>query len=293
MYTGKTTRRTTLPPGLSNATPIERTHPEDELEMYRQSPTTLTRTQFNTLIRIAKSIGIDEPDCIDSNWRRTWNIGRWGLSDKLFISANMIQPNLSVMWANVSGGDLQGLKDLSNYYGSLNLPSSSATLAKLGAVTQLKGRWTPYVIDTAIERGIVDESEVDITYANLSQSRLFFWLITEDGRRYFCTPTLGTLKLLKDRMPEWAKAITEVNAGNSLSIKPRSERQLNDARDLGRNKRLTLTHLTLNSEGWLQLVGNDSNVGSLYGALAYSIRRAIKSSDLSTFIESLVFKECD
>lgn len=280
-------------PGIENAERIDKMDPEDETSLYLQTPSALTETQMDTLLRAARGIGILSRDCIDKEWRCTWNIGRWSIGDDIYISANIVQPNLSVMWANLKNVQHFDIARIRNKYTGLRLESSSCEVKSLNGAVQIQGRWVPHVIDEAIETGLLKREDVDITYVNLSQSRLFFWLILDDSKRYFCTPTIGTIVAISSHLPAWSKAFTEINAGCSMSIKPDANTQVEDASNLGRVKRRTLTQLTVTREGWIQLVGNDSNVESLYRALSEGIRNTIESSGVTALIKSLEYNYLD
>jgi hypothetical protein len=66
-------------------------------------------------------------------------------------------------------------------------------------------------------------------------------------------------------------------------------KQVEDASQLGRQERKTLTHLTVKKQGWIQLVGNDSNVESLYRALGESVRGVVESTGLTALMKSLEY----
>lgn len=63
-----------------------------------------------------------------------------------------------------------------------------------------------------------------------------------------------------------------------------------DTERLGREKRVTLTHLTINGEGWVQLAGNDSCVESLYASFSAMVRGTIESQNLNRFLSTLVYR---
>lgn len=276
-------------PGIENASEIREMNPDDEAMLYSQSPTRLADTQVDTLLRAARGLGIEDKRCVNRDWRCTWNIGRWKVGEDMYLSANVVQPNVSVMWANVKGVDQTRLHMLCTKYRDLRLESSKCEFRIINDAVQIQGRWVPYVLDEAVSVGLVKKENIDITYVNLSQSRLFFWLILDGNRRYFCTPTVGTIVAMSTHLPEWSKPLTEINAGYSLSIKLEALKQVEDASQLGRQERKTLTHLTVKKQGWIQLVGNDSNVESLYRALGESVRGVVESTGLTALMKSLEY----
>lgn len=276
--------------GVENADTIEDVDPDDEVQLFHQTPTTLTDTQIKILKSVAEGLGIKDEKCIDKKWRRTWNIGAWCVDKTISISANVIQPNIAGMWANIEGIDVKTVQDISDKYMSYNLEKSAATVTSSSRVVGIKGRWTPYIIDSLYSAELIKPEEIEITYVNITQSRLFFWVIVGDGNEYLCTPSSDTVELISNYIPEWAFDIMETNAGGGLSIKLQGSRQVQDARGRRGSIKSNSTQLSLNSLGWLQMVGSERNTKSLYEALAIAIRSLMKSLHLAAFMESLEYK---
>lgn len=276
--------------GVENAGDIDDIDPDDELQLYSQTPTTLSNTQISILRMVAEGLGIKDNDCIDATWRRTWNIGAWCIGGRISVSSNLVQPNVSGMWANVRGVDHSTVQVLSDKYLSYQLEKSAATVKSSSNLAELKGRWTPYMIDSLYDLGAARPEDVTITYANLTQSRLFFWVLIDDDAEYLCTPSQETVNLISRYIPEWAFDITETNAGGGLSIKLDGERQIEIAKRLGIEERTTSTQISINSTGWVQFVGSEFCAKDLYEALATSIRSLMHSPHLTTFMDSLEYK---
>ena len=276
--------------GVENANNVEDVDPDDEIQLFHQSPTTLTSTQVSILKNAAEGLGIKDEDCIDKSWRRTWNIGTWCIDKTISICANIVQPNIAGMWANIENVDFKIVQDLSNKYKSYNLEKSAATVTASNRVVRIQGRWTPYIIDSLYSAELVRPEEVEITYVNITQSRLFFWVIVGDGNEYLCTPSSDTIELISNHIPEWAFDIMETNAGGGLSIKLEGSKQAQDAKGRRGSIKSNSTQLSINSTGWLQMVGSERNVKSLYEAFAIAIRSLMHSLHLAAFMESLEYK---
>lgn len=276
--------------GVENASLVDDVDPDDEIQLFHQSPTILTDTQVSILRSVADGLGVRDKDCIDRSWRRTWNIGTWCIDKTISISANIVQPNIAGMWANIENVDFRIVQDLSNKYRSYNLEKSAATATTSNRMVRVQGRWTPYIIDSLYSAGLVRPEEVEITYVNVTQSRLFFWVIVGDGNEYLCTPSSDTIELISNHIPEWAFDIMETNAGGGLSIKLDGSRQVQDARGRRGSIKNNSTQLSINSIGWIQMVGSERNVKSLYEALSTSIRSLMHSLHLAAFMESLEYK---
>lgn len=276
--------------GAENADSIEDVDPEDELQMFQQTPTTLSDTQVSVLKDVAEGLGLKGDDYIDRNWRRTWNIGAWCVSRSVSISANLMQPNIAGMWANIQNTDAHIINKIADKYRSFNLERSKATVKASSRVVELKGRWTPYILDSLYTAELIRPEQVEITYVNITQSRLFFWVIVEDKAEYLCTPSYDTLELISRYLPKWAFDVCETSAGGGLSIKLKGSRQIEDAKKRDMGEKTTSTQLSINSIGWLQCTGSEVSVRSLYEALATAIRSLMHSIHLTTFMQSLEYK---
>lgn len=276
--------------GVENVGSVEDIDPDDELQLYQQTPTTLTDTQIRILSQITKGLGIKDPQCIDKEWRRTWNIGGWCVGKCISISANIIQPNIAGMWANIRNVDLQTVQTICTKYKSYGLEKSAATAKASNNLVEVKGRWTPYVVDSLYSVNAVRPEQVEITYANITQSRLFFWVLVGNDAEYLCTPSQDTLNLLSRYIPDWAFDVTETNAGGGLSIKLSGKRQIEIAKKEGKEGKLTSTQISVNSVGWIQFTGSEYCIEDLYNALATSVRSLMCSVHLTTFMESLEYK---
>lgn len=276
--------------GVENADNLEDVDPDDEVQLFYQSPTTLTDTQVNILRDVANGLGIKDEKCIDREWRRTWNVGAWCIDKTISISANILQPNVAGMWANIQGVDVKTVQDISSKYMSYNLEKSAATVTTSNRLVGIKGRWTPYIVDSLYSAGLITPEDVEITYVNITQSRLFFWFIINDGNEYLCTPSSDTVELISNHIPDWAFDIMETNAGGGLSIKLEGSRQIQDAGKRRGSMKSNSTQLSINSVGWLQMVGSERNVRSLYEALSIAIHSLMHSLHLAAFMESLEYK---
>jgi hypothetical protein len=276
--------------GVENATSVEEVDPDDELQLYHQTPTILTDTQISIFRKIATGLGIKEDNCIDNGWRRTWNIGTWCIGKRISVSANIVQPNLAGMWANIEGLDASTVRPICDAYKSYGLEKSSATLTATSKLVELKGRWTPYILDSLYSAGATTPGNVKITYVNITQSRLFFWVIVEDEGEYLCTPSQETIDLISRYIPEGAFDITETNAGGGLSIKLRGDKQVEIAKRQGIEPKMTATQISISSVGWVQFTGSEYCVQDLYEVLATSVYSVMHSPHLTAFMDSLEYR---
>jgi hypothetical protein len=162
------------------------------------------------------------------------------------------------------------------------LEESSAAITASNRVVEIKGRWTPYILDSLYFTVLLTPDQVEIIYVNITQSRLFFWVIAGDGEEYLYTLSSDTIELISREIPPWAFDVMETNAGGGLSIKLEGKRQAEDAERKGKTKKSNSTQLSINSVGWLQLVCSERSVKSLYEALTIALRAVIHSHSVRT-----------
>jgi hypothetical protein len=273
--------------GIESATPIDPLDPDDERALYAQTPTSLTDTQVDILNDVAKGLGLNDPTCIDKEWRRTWNIGAWHVGRTVSISANIIQPNVCNVWANITTINASTIKAMSTHFSSMDLERSKCSVIHTGSLIQLKGRWTPHLLDSLYTAKVITPKSVDMTYVNITHSRLFFWVIIDEGHKYLCTPSKDTAQFISRYLPNWSFDVEETSAGGSLSIKLEKTCS-NDQNPKSRAN--NSSQLTVSSIGWLQYVGRRESVAKVYEALAIAIRSIVHSPHLPAFMESLEYK---
>jgi hypothetical protein len=93
------TKKQVVYTGIENAVELVCKHNEDEYSTYLQTPTDLCNTQVEILEKITAGCSITDPNAIDRSFRKTWNIGAWHIGNKISISINIKQPNISGCWS--------------------------------------------------------------------------------------------------------------------------------------------------------------------------------------------------
>lgn len=265
--------------GIENSTPVEAIDYDDELSIYKQTPTDLCDYQIGILQKIATGFGVDTYDSIDKSWRCTWNIGAWQIGDTVSISINIMQPNIAGCWANISNTSILLVKNIAQTYIDHNLPRSKCTVDGRDTKVQLKGRWTPHVIDTLLKNKEIVHTQVSISNLNITQSKIFCWVLIGKESTYMCRLTKESLHIIVKYIPDWAIDIDEVNAGGSISLKIKSTDSDNDA-----------TQLTINDSGSIQYQGTSKYLVELPSALAIAIKSMMVSVHVRSFLNSLEYK---
>lgn len=265
--------------GIESATAIDLQDYDDEVLVYRQTPTDLCNYQVEILKKIAKGYGLIEDNAIDRTWRRTWNIGSWSINRSMCLSINILQPNIAGCWANISHTSVDTVSSIADSFSSYNLPRSTCTVTGSDNKVQIKGRWTPYVVDKLLRDDIIVADQIFISNLNITQSKIFCWLVVGNNYKYMCRLTKDSLQILSRYIPEWAVDIDEVSAGGSLSLKINSSGSDNDA-----------TQLTINSAGSVQYQGTARYLEELPKALRMSLRNTVLSPHLKLFLDSLEYK---
>jgi hypothetical protein len=216
---------------------------------------------------------------MDSSWRRVWNIGTWSIGKKVSLSINMMQPNIANCWVNISNGDEATIRQLANEYNSYNLERSICKVQGGGNSVQIQGRWSLVIADRLINEGLITKDDITIATLNVTQSRLFCWLIVDTGSEYICSFTRESANIMSRYLPDWCSDIEETSAGGNISIRMRNPKVRNDA-----------SQLQISSAGYLQYNGRRESLGKLYESVYISIHRIVESIHLKSFLDSLEYK---
>lgn len=265
--------------GIENATKLLSSNAEDEYATYLQTPTILCNSQLELIKSIALNYGIDE---IDKDWRRTWNIGAWHIDNKLSISVNLKQPNISNCWVNIRNIDIGRVQKLAIKYSSEKLSKSTCKVIPGNKKVQIQGRWALNIVDDLLAENLIVKENIEVSSINIGQTRLFYWIVTNTGSRYICFLTKDSIDIIVRYIPEWCMDISEANSGGSTTLKLRDPPIVNDS-----------TQLSISELGWLQYQGRSENIGKLSKALSIAIRSTISSIHLKLFLESLEYKILD
>lgn len=265
--------------GIENATTLEPNNADDEMATYLQTPTTLCNYQVKLLQSMAKGYGINSPNCIDRDFRRTWNIGSWHINNKLSISFNIRQPNIAGCWVNLKKVNVSEIEKIAEEYHKTNLSNSVCTVSRYGLNCQIKGRWTLNLLDHLLRYGLVTEENISISSLNISQSSLFCWVVLSTGSRYLCLLSRQSVDIICKYKPVWCKDITETSSAGSVSLKLENSVLVNDA-----------TQLSITETGGLKYQGRAENIEKLPEALRISIHKMMESLHVRSFLQSLQYK---
>lgn len=267
--------------GIENATYLESNEWDDDILVYYQTPTSLTDLHISILSKIALGCGIKDTSNIDRDWRRTWNIGSWNVGNKVSISINLMQPNIANCWAVVSGVSKERIQDIASEYTNTNLPNSTCKISGINSIS-IQGRWTLSLLDRLLKESLITENQYTITGINITQCKLFCWVVLNTGSEYLCTLTEDSVQILTRYLPDWCSDICEPNAANNVTLRIRSPTNPNDA------SQLAITVL-----GNLQYTGKLDNIDKLYKALSIAIDNTINSKHIKLFLESLHYKKAN
>lgn len=276
----KVLEKRTVYTGIENATELVPKDVEEEYATYLQTPTDLCNSQIKILEQVALGYGITDTNAIDPCLRRTWNIGTWHIGSKASISINLRQPNIANYWVNIRKVDIATVESIARIYTSTNLARSTCSVVGSGTDSQVKGRWTPNVVDTLLERRLITEDDVEIIGLNICQSTLFCWMILSTGSRYLCLLTKESVDILVRYLPDWCVDITETSSGGSVALKLRNPPIVNDA-----------SHLSVSDSGGLQYQGRSENIRKLAEALSMSIHSTVSSVHFRLFLDSFEYKQ--
>lgn len=268
--------------GIENATKLLPLDLEDEYATYLQTPTILSNSQVELIGRIALNYGISSTDEIDRDWRRTWNIGAWHIGNKLSISINLKQPNISNCWINISNVDIDRVQQLATKYSSERLSKSTCKVVVGNKKVQIQGRWALNIADDLLLENLITRENIEISSINIGQTRLFCWIVANTGSKYICFLTKDSIDIIIRYIPEWCMDMSEANSGGSTTLKLRSPPIVNDS-----------TQLSISELGWLQYQGRSENIGRLSKALSMALQSTITSIHLKLFLESLEYKILD
>lgn len=268
--------------GIENATSLPVLDSEDEYATYLQTPTTLCDFQVELIEKIAIQYGISSIDRVDRCWRRTWNIGAWHIGNKLSISINLKQPNISNCWANIADVDVNEVQQLATKYLSEKLSKSTCKVTVGTKKVQIQGRWTLNITDDLLARNLTTKEHIEISSINIGQTRLFCWIVTSTNSKYICFLTKDSIDIIVRYIPEWCMDMSETNSGGSTTLKLRNPPIVNDS-----------TQLSISELGWLQYQGRPENIGKLSEALSIALRSTMTSIHLKLFLESLEYKVFD
>lgn len=278
----KTYEKRIVHTGIENATNLPLLDSDDEYATYLQTPTVLCNFQVELIGKIALQYGISSIDEVDRCWRRTWNIGAWHIGDKLSISINVKQPNMSNCWVNVANVDIDRVQQLAKKYSSEKLSKSTCKVTAGNKKIQIQGRWAPNIVDDLLIQNLITKEDVEVSSINIGQTRLFCWLILSTTSKYMCFLTKDSIDIIVRYIPQWCMDISEANSGGSTTLKLRNPPIVNDS-----------TQLSISELGWLQYQGRSENIGQLSKALSTALHATITSIHLKLFLESLEYKILD
>lgn len=270
----------TVASGIDNAQPLDTIDPDDELKVYRQTPTTLCNYRIKILKQMALGYGVNTENSVCATWRKTWNIGAWRIGNKVSLSINLIQPNISSSWINIASPDIDRVQQIANDYNSYKLPSSSCKVIVNNNDVQVQGRWSLDLVDTLTNENTINDKQVSIASLNIGQTKLFCWLVIDKSSIYLCTLTKDSLSILIRYIPSWCADIEEVSTGGSISLKIKSTD--NDA-----------TQLIIGSSGTVQYQGTTKYLSKLPEALSIALRSVAVSVHLQPFLDSMEYKVYD
>lgn len=285
-YTSESTKGTyekqVVYTGIENAVELVCKHNEDEYSTYLQTPTDLCNTQVEILEKITAGCSITDPNAIDRSFRKTWNIGAWHIGNKISISINIKQPNISGCWSVIKRLDPKSIQPIADKYTSENLEKSTCTITPSTNNTQVKGRWTPNIIDDLIYNRLVSKEDIEIVGLNIGQTSLFCWMVLNTESKYLCLFTRDAINITVRYLPEWCMDINETSSGGSTTLKIKSPQIQNDA-----------SQLSISNSGGLQYQGRPENIPKLFEALSIAIHSIIESIHLRLFLDSLEYKIVD
>jgi hypothetical protein len=264
---------------LQNASDLEVPNIDDSHDAYTQSPTSLSPIQCELLQKIASGYGIAPEIAIDPDWRRTWNIGTWCIGGQVSLSINLMQPNIASSWVGINIGKDNRLMSIIDKYNELNLSKSKCRKTDTSYGCQLQGRWAIVVADRLISDGIIKKEDIDIQSLNITQSRLFCWLIVGNKSKYYCTFTKESIDVLVKYIPDWCSSMTEATAAQNTTFRLKNPVNSNDS-----------TQLSITTQGWMQNTGKSTNLTKLHEAISIAFKDMVKSVYLKSFIDSLQFQ---
>lgn len=264
---------------LQNANDLEVPNIDDSYDAYNQSPTSLTSIQCELLQKIADGYGIPPEIAIDPDWRKTWNIGTWCIGGQISLSINLMQPNVASTWIGINISKDSELMSIIDDYSGLNLSKSTCRKTDTSYGCQLQGRWAIVVADRLISDSIIKREDVTVQALNITQSRLFCWLIVGKRSRYYCTLTKESINILVKYIPDWCSSMTEATAAENITFRLKNPVNKNDS-----------TQLSITTQGWMQNTGKATNLTKLHEAISIAFKDMVKSVYLKSFIDSLQFQ---
>lgn len=272
--------------GIENSQQLKDYDSELEIQHYYQTPRNLIYTQISVLSDIVRGLHGNPETYITSEWRNTWNIGIWKIGDKVSLSMNLMQPNIANCWVNIVNCNQKAkdkLGQLRAAYIALGLEKSTIKIVPGKGRVQVQGRWSLVAANVLLNEGLITEDDLQIASLNITQSRIFGWLIIEGetGRStYLCLFTRQSGDVICRYLPEWCADIEEAGAGCNISIRLRNPEVKNDA-----------SQLQVNNAGSLQYNGRRESLGKLYEAIYESIHTTVKSVYLNTLLQSFEFRK--
>lgn len=266
-------------PGVDNACDLEIPDIDESYDAYMQTPMSLNDLQTELLMRVANGYGINDSNAIDSDWRRTWNIGVWCIGNQVSLSINIMQPNVANCWIgiNIDNNDL--LLPTIEKFNKLSIPKSTCRITKTKTGYQLQGRLSILVANDLILQNIITRKDIKFDTLNITQSKIFCWMIVGNESKYYCTLTKDSIDILMKYIPEWCADINEATSANNTTLRIKNPIHDNDSSQLS----ITVT-------GWLQYTGKYENLSRLHEALSIAFKAVIKSIHLKSFLQSMEFQ---
>lgn len=264
---------------IDNACDLEIPDIDESYDAYMQTPMSLNDLQVELLRRVANGYGINDVNAIDRDWRRTWNIGTWCIGNDVSLSINIMQPNIANCWIGINIDSDTLLLPVVNKFNKLDIPKSTCRIIRTKTGYQLQGRLSILVANDLISENIVTRNDIKFDTLNITQSRIFCWMIVGKESKYYCTLTKDSVDILMKYIPSWCADINEATAANNTTLRIKNPIHDNDS-----------SQLSITVCGWLQYTGKYENLSRLHEALSIAFRNVIKSIHLKTFLQSMEFQ---
>jgi hypothetical protein len=115
--------------------------------------------------------------------------------------------------------DPKSIQPIADKYTSENLEKSTCTITPSTNNIQVKGRWTPNIIDDLIYNRLVSKEDIEIVGLNIGQTSLFCWMVLNTESKYLCLFTRDAINITVRYLPEWCMDINETSSGGSTTLK--------------------------------------------------------------------------
>jgi hypothetical protein len=266
--------------GIKSSVALEETLLQDEIDCYDQTPSTLTKIHVSLLTKMCEGYGIRNSDCIDTEWRKTWNIGRWRVGSEISLSINIMQPNISSSWVTLLCPHNSKIEDVATKYREENLAKSSVSMNRTGKGYQLQGRWSITITNDLVSLGLIDESDYIVTSVNIGQVRIFCWMLIGTTSKYLCMLTKDSVEMLMKFIPPWCSDLQEKTSASDISLRIKNPTKVNDS-----------TQMVITTKGRVRYQGSIDSISKLPEALTIAIKSIMKSKSSYLFLNSLEYRD--